>query len=90
MGIHISLYRNVCDRHPQWDIGRYADDRNFPTVFYSVPYTRKGDDDEMMRPESIDQLRDAIRASDLEWKERFLQLCDFIEQDPEYWVFFGW
>jgi hypothetical protein len=51
--------------------------------------TKSGDED-MIRPALVDQLRAGIRESSLEQPDRFLHLCDLLERDTDYWIYFGY
>lgn len=89
MGVHINLYRDVCDKHPEWDWIRHSGDRQFPAVLANCETITKPGDDDMIRPVFVNQLRAGIRESSLEQPERFLHLCDLLERDTDYWIYFG-
>jgi hypothetical protein len=90
MGIHISLYRNTCEHHPEWDWVRHSGDSQFPAVLANCKQITKPGFEDMVRPAFVDQLRAGIRESSLEQPERFLHLCDLLERDTDYWIYFGY
>lgn len=93
MGIHISLHRlqgNYSIEHPDWDWVRHAGDRQFPSVLHANPMVQAPDDDQLLRPKDVNQLREAINASGIDQPERFHQLADILDREPNTWIYLGY
>lgn len=92
MGINISLYKGNRE-HPDWDSARYSGDRDFAGMLDKLPHVRRGDEFEgeyLYRPSDFAAWRREIAARDWPNPGRFERMVDLLEQDPDYWIYFGW
>jgi hypothetical protein len=81
--------------HPRWDWLRYAGDREFATLASTLPRVTKGpdgwgDDWVFVRPASFEVWRKAVGNSELPNPDRYFELLDVLEREPDYWIYFSY
>jgi len=93
MGLNLCVGDPASGKEPrEWDSTRYCADHDF-VRFLSANYTPDVSYDaydgrpNYYRPKNLVAFRRAIQESDLENKERFLELVDILEQDPRWHIY---
>lgn len=92
MGIHITIKNKRGEEHPDWDYIRYRNDRDFWSLITRLEQP-KGFivDDEYgdvigFRPGDIPALRRQIIRKQYSNEKRYLQFCDIMEEDEQWFV----
>lgn len=91
MGLNIAIQKNGVD-HPEWDSSRFAGDREFPSFMRGLPQivkTSLGSEDPEYRPGDFAAWRAAIASREWPNPGRFEKMMDLLEQNPDYWLYFG-
>lgn len=101
MGLNIGLELNKQD-HPDWDSGRQGHDVEFLRLFDNIETIKHPEAKGFLfgmeitgyeyhiRPKNIDELRDKIKETDWEFKDRYYHLCDLLEADENCWVYISY
>lgn len=96
MGLNISIEKLPgMERFPGWDLYRNVGDREFAKLAQSLPTNAKNilpypDAEWYSRPTDFAAWRKAIRESDLMNKDRFEELVNILEANPDYWIYYSY
>lgn len=89
MGVNICVMKPDGSEHPDWDDLKYSGDRHFMAWMSGLDRQYSDEDDELFRPINIREWRDAL-PPDRDNVDRFPQMFDILEREPEYWIYISW
>jgi len=90
MGINVCIRKDGKDL-PEWDSTRCADDNLFEHILVrdKFPAIKRVDNDydTHYRPSDFAAWRNIIKESKFEADERYFQLVDILEKNPDTWIY---
>ena len=89
MGINICLRLDGED-HDGWDWFRYVNDRYFPGLLDTIKAVANPLNSEECRPCNLDSLRSVINDTGWDNTDRYLNLVDLLESDPDCYIYISW
>lgn len=92
MSLHISLVtKDLKHDHPTWNDNKMAGDKFISVLLIALPCEHHKCDDETIisRPADFLKWREklAMLPKDRSNPERFPQMLDLLEADPDYWIY---
>ncbi|MEE9374505.1 MAG: hypothetical protein V3V00_15725 [Saprospiraceae bacterium] len=97
MGMDVMLFNKNGGNHPDWNDERYYC-REFCSLISDVeiidemlfPGTHKYDCETIFRPNTV-QVRELINKQnwDIDAKTKYLSMCDIIETDDNYYIYYN-
>jgi hypothetical protein len=88
VGLYVLLTDSEGERRPEWPFG-LAGDRLFPHWMQGLPVIRAAEDDELFRPVDIASWRARLPA-DRPNPQRFVEMFDILEAEPDAWIYYSW
>ena len=87
MGVHICIYDESGNDVKEWDRLRQANDKQFPELTDGIPYEEV---EHGIRLKEFEVLRNRIKSTDWNNKDRYLLLVDLLENNESYYLYFSW
>jgi len=86
MGMYIGLLNvKTGKEHPDYRLGKFGERRKLLHLPFQWDSHDSDHEDPLFRPADLEEFRNAVRESDMECKEFYLEMADVME-DPNYYI----
>lgn len=87
MSLYVLLVNRIGQDRPGWDFGM-AGDKQFPSWMAGLKAVYADHDQELFRPADIAEWRAAL-PPDRPNPDRFLEMFDILEAEPDMWIYYS-